>query len=70
MDQEEPTFAEEMIFEANLKEFATRVGLVVGLEAGGKISSAEAYQRIKKLWKQLRTSKKNLDIGNPPEDPS
>ncbi len=61
-DHETP---EEMIFDANLQEFATKIGLVCSLESGGKIPPHEAYQRIKQLWKQLRSSKKNLDIKPP-----
>lgn len=60
---DEPSFAEGIIFDANLREFATRVGLIVGLESGEKIPPGEAYTRIKQLWKQLKTSKKNLRIG-------
>ena len=63
-EDQDPSFAEEMVFDANLQEFAARVGLIVGLELGEKISSEEAYARIKALWKQLKKSKKNLRIGN------
>lgn len=59
-DQDTP---EEMIFEANLDEFATRVSLICGLEAGGKLKPAEAYAQIRDLWKQLKRSKKNLKPG-------
>lgn len=65
-EDREASFAEEMVFDANLQEFASRVGLIVSLELGEKISSEEAYARIKSLWKQLKASKKNLNIGNPP----
>jgi len=51
---------EDMIFAENLKEFANRVGLLVGLERGEKISSEEAYKRVKKLWKKLKSSHKTL----------
>ena len=60
----DPSFAEEMVFDSNLQEFAARVGLIVSLELGEKISSEEAYARIKTLWKQLKASKKNLRIGD------
>ena len=59
--------AEEMIFDANLKEFAVRIGLIVGLESNAKIGPAEAYDRIKDLWKQLKKSKKNLGVGSEPK---
>jgi hypothetical protein len=58
-----------LAFNANLQEFAQRVGLICGLETGGKISSVEAYNDIKKLWKELKASKKNL-LTEDPEQPS
>jgi hypothetical protein len=64
MSKDEGTFAEEMIFDANLKEFAARVSIVCGLESGGRISQEEAYRRIKDLWKQLKRSRKNLIISD------
>ena len=38
---------EEIIFDANLGEFATKVGFICGLESNGKLSAEEAYQQIK-----------------------
>ena len=54
---------ENLVFNANIQEFAQRVSLICGLETGGKISPEEAYDQIKELWKQLKKSKKNLGIG-------
>ncbi|MEM8504312.1 MAG: hypothetical protein AAF716_14305 [Cyanobacteria bacterium P01_D01_bin.1] len=51
---------QNLAFNANLQEFAQRVSLICGLETGGKVSSTEAYENIKKLWKDLKASKKNL----------
>ncbi|WP_121968075.1 hypothetical protein [Leptolyngbya sp. BC1307] len=51
---------QNLAFNANLQEFAQRVSLICGLETGGKISSAQAYDDIKKLWKEVKASKKNL----------
>ncbi len=51
---------QNLAFNANLQEFAQRVALICGLETGGKVSSAEAYNDIKELWKELKASKKNL----------
>lgn len=62
-DRTKPETAEELIFDSNLQEFAQKIGFICGLEANGKISPAEAYDRIKKLWKELKVSKKNLNIG-------
>ncbi|MEO1095132.1 MAG: hypothetical protein AAFX01_09550 [Cyanobacteria bacterium J06638_28] len=47
-------------FNANLQEFANRVAVICNLETGGKVTSEEAYSEIKRLWKQLKASKKNL----------
>jgi len=51
---------QHLAFNANLQEFAQRVSLICGLETGGKVSSTDAYNDIKKLWKELKASKKNL----------
>lgn len=51
---------QSLAFNANLQEFAQRVSLICGLETGGKISSSQAYDDIKKLWKEVKASKKNL----------
>jgi hypothetical protein len=51
---------ETLVFNANLQEFKTQIGYIVSLETNGKLSSTEAYKRIKKLWKELKNSKKNL----------
>ena len=51
---------ERMIFDANLSEFATKVGLICALESSGKLPPGDAYDRIKELWKSLKRSKKHL----------
>lgn len=53
-----------VVFNANLQEFAQRVNVLCNLETAGKISTEEAYQQIKDLWKQLKQSKKELGIGS------
>lgn len=58
-----------LVFNANLQEFAQKISYVCALETGGKISSGEAYQQVKQLYKQLKKSKKELEIGlEPPEN--
>jgi hypothetical protein len=57
---------ENLVFNANLQEFAQRVSYICNLEIGGKVSSEEAYEKIKVLWKQLKQSKKQLGIGENP----
>ena len=49
-----------LTFNANLQEFAHRVSIICNLETGGKLTADEAYHEIKQIWKQLKTSKKNL----------
>ena len=53
---------ENLVFNANLQEFAQRVGYLSCLETSGKISSLDAYEQIHQLWKQLKRSKKELNI--------
>jgi hypothetical protein len=57
---------ENLVFNANLQEFAQRVSYVCNLETSGKLPPEEAYQQIKTLWEQLRSSKKELRIGENP----
>ena len=45
-------------FERKLAYFGDRVEIIVALELGDKITSEEAYQRIKDLYKQLKKSRK------------
>lgn len=54
---------ENLVFNANLQEFAQKVTYITCLETGGKISPSEAYEQIQKLWEQLELSKKELGIG-------
>ena len=53
---------ERLVFHQNLEQFAERVGLIVGLQANGKIEQSEAYAEIKVLWNELRSSKRDLSI--------
>ncbi|MFP5272158.1 DUF7219 family protein [Coleofasciculus sp.] len=54
---------EYLAFNANLQEFAQKVSYVSALETGGKISSEQAYQQVRSLWKQLKHTKESLGIG-------
>ncbi len=49
-----------IVFNANLQEFAQRVSYICGLESNNKISTHEAYNQIKNLWHKLKKSKKEL----------
>ncbi|WP_308255124.1 hypothetical protein [Geminocystis sp. GBBB08] len=53
---------ENLVFNANLQEFAQKVSYVCNLETNGKISSQSAYLQIKNLWKELKASMKNLGL--------
>lgn len=57
---------ENLVFNANLQEFAQLVSYICNLETAGKISPEEAYEKIRDLWKQLKRSKKELGIGENP----
>jgi hypothetical protein len=57
---------ERLVFHQNLETFADRVGLIVALQANGKLSQEQAYSRIRKLWKDLKASKDNLLDGSSP----
>lgn len=57
---------ENLVFNANLQEFAQRVSFICNLETAGKLSPEESYDQIKALWKQLKRSKKQLAIGQDP----
>jgi transcriptional regulator with AAA-type ATPase domain len=63
--QGETSLAQYM-FNANLQEFANKVDLLCALQTGNKISAEDAYAEIRKLWKELKLSKKNL-LGEPTE---
>ena len=51
---------QNLVFNANLQEFANKVGYITALETSGKISTLEAYKQVKKLWKELKKSRKEL----------
>ena len=60
---------ENLVFNANLQEFAHKTNYACSLQTGGKLSPEEAYKQIKSSWKELKRSKKQLSIGqNPPQD--
>lgn len=52
-----------LVFNANLQEFAQRVNYICNLETAGKISTESAYEQIKNLWHQLKKSRQDLGIG-------
>lgn len=54
---------ENLMFDANLQEFAQRVNYICGLAADGKISLKEAYSQIETLFEVLERSKQQLLIN-------
>jgi TRAP-type uncharacterized transport system substrate-binding protein len=54
---------ENLAFNANLQEFATRVSFIAGLHTGGKMSTPDAYHQVKTLWHELKRSKKHLQLN-------
>ncbi|HEY9614056.1 DUF7219 family protein [Allocoleopsis sp.] len=54
---------ENLSFNVNLQEFAQRTNIICNLETNGKLSPEEAYNQIKGLWKQLKRTKKQLEIS-------
>ncbi|MCU0516660.1 MAG: hypothetical protein MUC60_07280 [Oscillatoria sp. Prado101] len=61
---------QNLAFDANLQEFAQKVSIICALETGGKLSPDQAYEEIRTLWNRLKTSKKQLGIGEPPPEGS
>ena len=57
---------ENLVFNANLQEFAQRISYICNLETGGKMPPEEAYEQIKTLWQDLKRTKKQLRIGELP----
>jgi hypothetical protein len=45
-------------FERALARFGDKVGLIAGLEIADKISPEDAYQKIKELYKELKSLRK------------
>ncbi|WP_232756457.1 DUF7219 family protein [Vulcanococcus limneticus] len=51
---------QKLAFHQNLEQFADRIGLIVALQAGGKLQQDDAYAEIRSLWKQLDASREHL----------
>ena len=52
-----------LVFNANLQEFAQRISLIANLATNGKLSLEDSYAQAEALWQQLQTSKNQLGIG-------
>ena len=53
---------ENLVFNANLQEFAQRVSYISNLETAGKLSPQKSYQQINALWEELKRSYLALGI--------
>ncbi|WP_199336882.1 DUF7219 family protein [Oscillatoria sp. FACHB-1407] len=51
---------DNLVFNANLQEFAQRVSFICCLETGGKITPKDAYNQIELLWEKLKQSREQL----------
>lgn len=51
---------ENMLFNANLQEFAQQVSYIAALQTNGKMSTLESYKKIKQQWKRLKKTHKQL----------
>lgn len=47
---------QDLVFNANLQEFAQRVSYISNLQTRGKLSVQESYHQLNFLWEQLKTS--------------
>lgn len=53
---------QNLMFNANLQEFATRVSYICNLQTIGKISTEDAYKQINELWQQVERNYLELGI--------
>ncbi|QIR37116.1 hypothetical protein HCG51_10495 [Tolypothrix sp. PCC 7910] len=51
-----------LVFNANLQEFAARVSYICDLHTSGKITTEDSYKQIDDFWKQLEDSYLKLVI--------
>ena len=51
---------ENLVFNANLQEFAQRVTTICNLQTSGKLPPERAYDQIQDLWQQLQQSGQHL----------
>lgn len=57
---------ENLVFNANLQEFAQRVSYISSMAGNGKIPMEQAIQTIEALWEQLVYTKQQLGVGENP----
>jgi hypothetical protein len=47
---------ENLVFNANLQEFAQKISILSALHTGGKLSSTQVFAQVEQLWQQLERS--------------
>lgn len=47
-------------FERAMMHFGTRIQIIVAMEMADKITTEDAYQEIKKLYKDLKKARKSV----------
>lgn len=57
---------DNLVFNANVKEFTHQISDIYGLSNQGTISQKEAYTQIQVLFEALKRSKQELRIGENP----
>ncbi len=57
---------ENLLFNANLQQFAQQIGYIANLETGGKLTPEESFQKIEQLWQLFQGSSRQLGIGTNP----
>ena len=57
---------ENLVFNANVQEFSSRVSYISCLATAGKLSTTESYQQIKDLWAELDRTQQLLGVGKNP----
>lgn len=57
-----PDHTEALLFDANLQEFAQKIGYISCLETSGKLPPDIAFQEVEELWKKLKDSTESLGL--------
>ncbi|WP_192925014.1 DUF7219 family protein [Sodalinema gerasimenkoae] len=53
---------EVLLFDANLQEFAQKIGYISCLETSGKLPPDLAFREVEALWKKLQETTKSLGL--------
>lgn len=60
-----PEHPEVLLFDANLQEFAQKVGYISCLETSGKLPPEIAFQEVEELWEKLKDATESLGLESP-----